>query len=276
VSREAFLLSAAIGFGLIAGQAVADTPAANASSDGAAAVTPGVITGQVIPGGTVYADVTGKTLYTFDRDTKPGKSACIDACAQDWKPVAAAWLAKPAGDWTVIARDDGGRQWAFKGKPLYTFSGDHKAGDTNGDGAGGAWHAVFTSRKFLPPNVAIWHSDFGPAFATTDGKTLYVLAQLVFNPLGTKRHTGPNIGLTDCTGDCTKTWIPYTAPADATGAEDWSVVTRDDGTHQWAYKSWPVYTNAQDAKAGDTFGEGVSSLKTGISGLSWQVATLLQ
>ena len=265
------LLFAAAASIALAGAAQADT----ATTDGATA-TPGVITGQVIPGGAVYADVNGKTLYTFDRDTKPGKSACVDACAEDWQAVAAAWLAKPAGDWGVVGRDDGTKQWSYKGKPLYTFSGDHKASDVNGDGAGGAWHAVFTSRKFLPPNVAIWRSDFGPAFATADGRTLYVLGQLIFNPLGTKRHTGANIGLTDCTGECTKTWIPYVAAADATGAEDWSVVTRDDGTRQWAYKNWPVYTNVQDRKAGDTFGEGVSKLTTGITGLSWQVATLLQ
>ena len=266
------LLTGAVGAGLLAASGTwADTP----TQTNTASTAPGVITSQVIPGGAVYADVTGRTLYTFDRDTKPGKSACVDACAMSWKPLPAAWLANPTGDWSVIAREDGSRQWAYKGKPLYTYSGDHKTGDTNGDGMDNTWRAVVTKRMFLPPKVAIWRSDFGPAFATADGKTLYVLAELRFNPLGTKRHTGPNIGLTDCTGDCTKTWIPYAAPADAAGVEDWSVVTRDDGTRQWAYKGWPVYMNAQDAKAGDTFGEGVSSLKNGISGLSWQVATLL-
>jgi predicted lipoprotein with Yx(FWY)xxD motif len=258
------LLTAAAALALAAGTALADAPA------------PGVVTSQPFPGGVVYADIAGRTLYTSDRDTKPGTSACDNACAQDWKPLPAAWMANASGDWSVIVREDGSRQWALKGKPLYTFSGDHKAGDTNGDGQDSAWHAVATERKFLPPKVTIWHSDFGPAFATADGKTLYVLAQLVFNPLGTKRHTGPNIGLTDCAADCVKTWAPYVAPADATGAGDWSVVTRDDGTRQWAYKAWPVYTNVNDSKAGDTIGEGVSSFKDGISGLSWQVATLSQ
>jgi predicted lipoprotein with Yx(FWY)xxD motif len=267
------LLLTAAALALAAGAAIADTPAA--SQDAAPAATPGVITSQPFPGGVVMADVMGHTLYTSDRDPA-GKSACDDACVRDWKPLPAAWMARGAGDWSVIVRDDGTRQWAFQGKPLYTFAGDHKAGDTNGDGRDGQWRAAATHRKFLPPKVAIWQSDFGPAFTTTDGKTLYVLAKLVFNPLGTKRHTGENLGLKDCTGDCTKTWIPYAAPADAKGAEDWSVVTRDDGTRQWAYKDWPVYTNVNDAKAGDAQGEGVSSFKDGITGLSWQVATLLQ
>ena len=47
-----------------------------------------------------------------------------------------------AGDnYTVVARDDGSRQWAYKGKPLYTFVKDQKGGDITGDGfLNGAWH----------------------------------------------------------------------------------------------------------------------------------------
>jgi predicted lipoprotein with Yx(FWY)xxD motif len=268
------LLAAAAALALAAGAAMADPTAP--ARDATAASAPGVITTQPFPGGTVYADIAGRTLYTSDRDAKPGQSACDADCVRDWRPLPAAWVARNTGDWTVITRDDGTKQWAYQGKPLYTFAGDHKASDTNGDGFDGAWRAAAIHRKFLPPRVTIWRSDFGPAFATTDGKTLYVLAKLVFNPLGTKRHTGENLGLTDCTGVCIKTWVPYTAPADAKGAEDWSVVTRDDGTRQWAYKDWPVYTNVNDAKPGDAIGEGVSSFKDGITGLSWQVATLLQ
>ena len=37
-------------------------------------------------------------------------------------------------------RDDGVRQWAYKGKPLYTWSKDTKPGDASGDGVGGSWH----------------------------------------------------------------------------------------------------------------------------------------
>jgi predicted lipoprotein with Yx(FWY)xxD motif len=259
------ILAAAL---LLAGAARAETPVA---VDAPAA--PGVITSQAVPGGTVYADIEGDTLYTFDHD-KPGKSACDRACAETWHPLPTAWIAAPMGDWTIVTREDGGRQWAFKGNPLYTFAGDHHAGETNGDGADKAWHAVMTERKFLPPKVVIWHSDFGPAFATADGRTLYVLAELRFNPLGTKRHTGANLGLTECTGNCLADWPPLVAPPDAKDAEDWSVVTRADGVRQWAYKGWPVYMNAQDAKPGDALGEGVTVVRNGLSGLSWQVATL--
>ncbi|HWA22246.1 MAG TPA: hypothetical protein VG735_07620 [Caulobacterales bacterium] len=66
----------------------------------------------------------GKPLYTFARDTTPGKSACNAQCAAAWPALAAAAKAKDDGDWTVVTRDDGAKQWAYKGKPLYTFARD--------------------------------------------------------------------------------------------------------------------------------------------------------
>src|SRR5215469_4195615 len=70
---------------------------------------------------TVYATGDGKTLYTFDKDTTPGKSACTDEqCVKAWPAMASPADAKPTGEWSVITRDDGSKQWAFKGKPLYS------------------------------------------------------------------------------------------------------------------------------------------------------------
>jgi len=92
------------------------------------------------PKGKAYVDAKGMTLYTFDKDSD-GKSACNGPCATNWPPLAAAADAKASGDWTVITRDDGSKMWAVKGKPVYTFAKDTKAGDTNGDGfLNGAWH----------------------------------------------------------------------------------------------------------------------------------------
>jgi predicted lipoprotein with Yx(FWY)xxD motif len=87
----------------------------------------------------VLADAKGMTLYTFDKDAE-GKSNCNGKCMMAWPPLAAAADAKSMGDWTVVARDDGSKQWAYKGKPLYTFAKDAKAGDTAGDGVGNNWH----------------------------------------------------------------------------------------------------------------------------------------
>jgi predicted lipoprotein with Yx(FWY)xxD motif len=82
----------------------------------------------------------GMTLYTFDKDAA-GKSACNGQCAVNWPPALASDDAKPAGAWTIVVRDDGLKQWAYNGKPVYAFAKDGKPGDTTGDGfLNGAWH----------------------------------------------------------------------------------------------------------------------------------------
>jgi predicted lipoprotein with Yx(FWY)xxD motif len=90
----------------------------------------------------VLADSKGMTLYTFDKDATPGKSACNGQCAKNWPPLAAKANAKPMGDWTVVTRDDGSKQWAYKGKPLYTWVKDSKPGDTSGEGVNNVWHVA--------------------------------------------------------------------------------------------------------------------------------------
>lgn len=89
--------------------------------------------------GKVLTSDSGMTLYVFDKDAD-GKSACNAACTGVWPPLAAAASAAAAGDYTIIARDDGSKQWAFKKRPLYTWKNDQKPGDIGGDGIGGVWH----------------------------------------------------------------------------------------------------------------------------------------
>ncbi|WP_020590603.1 COG4315 family predicted lipoprotein [Kiloniella laminariae] len=80
----------------------------------------------------------GMTLYTFDKDTA-GASACYGGCADKWPPYIAAEGTEIPG-LTTIERQDGSKQWAKDGKPLYFWMGDSKPGDTSGDGLGGVWH----------------------------------------------------------------------------------------------------------------------------------------
>lgn len=85
----------------------------------------------------------GMTLYTFDKDAAgSGKSMCNGPCASNWPPLAAAGSDSPSGDYSVITRDDGMQQWAFKGKPLYFWSKDQKPGDKTGDGFNGVWRVA--------------------------------------------------------------------------------------------------------------------------------------
>jgi predicted lipoprotein with Yx(FWY)xxD motif len=102
------------------------------SSSSPAKVADGVLVGP-----------NGMTLYTFDKDTTgSGKSVCNGPCATNWPPLMASDTDKPAGDYSVVTRDDGKKQWAVKGKPLYYWIKDTKAGDKTGDGVQSVWHVI--------------------------------------------------------------------------------------------------------------------------------------
>ncbi len=91
----------------------------------------------------MLTDSAGLTLYVFDNDaTVPGKSACIGSCLNMWAPFFASSGAKASGDYSLITRDDGKQQWAYKGKPLYRWYNDKKPGDQDGDGLRQAWHVA--------------------------------------------------------------------------------------------------------------------------------------
>jgi len=91
----------------------------------------------------VLVGSNGMTLYTFDRDAAgAGKSVCNGQCATNWPPLTASSSDSANGDWSVITRDDGGKQWAYKGKPLYYWVKDQKAGDRSGDGVNNVWHVA--------------------------------------------------------------------------------------------------------------------------------------
>ena len=92
--------------------------------------------------GDVLADAGGMTLYVFDKD-QDGKSVCNGPCAANWPPLMASPGATAGGGFSVISRDDGSVQWAYRGRPLYTWIKDQKPGDTTGDGfLNGAWHVA--------------------------------------------------------------------------------------------------------------------------------------
>jgi predicted lipoprotein with Yx(FWY)xxD motif len=94
----------------------------------------------------MMVDHNGMTLYTFDKDSG-GKSMCNDECAKNWPPMMAPAGAKAEGKWSVIKRDDGTMQYAYDGKPLYTFVKDKKPGDMTGDKMKDVWHVVHESQK---------------------------------------------------------------------------------------------------------------------------------
>jgi predicted lipoprotein with Yx(FWY)xxD motif len=81
----------------------------------------------------------GMTLYTFDKDA-PGTTNCYDKCATNWPPLMADASAKAEGEWSLVERKDGSKQWAYKKMPLYLWVKDTKPGDTTGDMVNDVWH----------------------------------------------------------------------------------------------------------------------------------------
>lgn len=84
---------------------------------------------------------SGLTFYTFDDDVAgTGTSACDEYCLERWPAVPA--NAASGKEFSSIQREDGSRQLAYYGQPLYYYRYDHKPGDARGDGKGGLWHAL--------------------------------------------------------------------------------------------------------------------------------------
>lgn len=90
----------------------------------------------------LLVDAKGRALYTWDDDTAPGRSLCNNQCRLLWPPITAPDDAQPRGAFTLVTRDDGVKQWAFHGKPLYRWTSDTRFGDAGGDGVAGKWHLV--------------------------------------------------------------------------------------------------------------------------------------
>lgn len=121
--------------GIAAGAFVALMLAAGAASAGE---MPGMIKSGNSTLGTVLTDTKGMTLYYFDKDVA-GKSNCNGKCATAWPPLMAGAGAKAVDEFSVVVRDDGGKQWAHRGLPLYGWVKDEKPGDTTGHRFKNVW-----------------------------------------------------------------------------------------------------------------------------------------
>jgi len=127
-----------VGFVLVVGQA-ASAQERGRGGRGRGNMPAGVQASKMADGSMMLVDAKGMTLYIFAKDA-PGTSNCNDNCAKNWPPVMAAADAMPVGEWTIVTRADGSKQWAYKGMPVYGWIKDAKPGDMTGNGMGnGAW-----------------------------------------------------------------------------------------------------------------------------------------
>ena len=92
----------------------------------------------------VLAGNNNMTLYTYSKDMAgSGKSVCNGMCATNWPPLLVEGSPAIYGGYSIITRDDGKKQLAFNGMPLYFYAKDTKPGDKTGDGRSeGAWQII--------------------------------------------------------------------------------------------------------------------------------------
>ena len=217
--------------------------------------TPPEITIGSTPVGPVFADAEGYTLYVTRRDEDPDVSTCLGECASVWPPVrASAGAAAVRRMVTHLSGEDGAPQWAYRGRPLYRYRWEEETDWAIGQGD--LWqfatvdpfpdHSRRRRSSYLrtagrqtrfaveaaPPGIVAETTPHGLALADARGMTLYVA------PAG-------------CEPACGDRWTPLRAPAAAVPTGDWSVVTRDDGRAQWAFKGQPLYRCTGDVMAGD-------------------------
>ena len=227
------------------------------------------------PYGLVLADFEGMTLYTLSSDKVAAaapvkvvsnvaihpnaglpivKSDCVADCVMNWRPLLAPWITTaPGGDWSIVLREDRVKQWAYKGKPLYTYAGDNKTTEIKGSdlkGAEGTWKSVMLEpAPSLPGWITFASTDGGEVLADPDRKTLYAFdaEQNVNRPSGGASERG-------CNQYCLDFYKPVLAKPGAKGVADWTVVTNINGDGQWAYKGLLLFTYIKDKVPGEITG----------------------
>jgi predicted lipoprotein with Yx(FWY)xxD motif len=143
-------VSSSSGSGSVSTTGTTATPPVAAPPPNAEEGTVFVSLGSAAGLGQVLVDSTGHTLYSFSKDS--GESvACTGACAKAWPPLLVAHGEPEPSNGAGAARlgaitlPDGKRQVTYSGHPLYSFSGDEKPGEANGNGSaafGGTWSAL--------------------------------------------------------------------------------------------------------------------------------------
>ncbi|WP_030157559.1 SCO0930 family lipoprotein [Streptomyces sp. NRRL S-244] len=131
-----------------AAKAAAPAPAGAGEATGALTVAKDPKLGDHI------VDGNGMTVYRFKKDTAwPMASNCTGDCVAKWPVVPPVDKANAKGivekGYSVLDRPDGKKQQAIDCWPVYTFTGDKKAGDINGQGVGGTWYAVSPDGKLI-------------------------------------------------------------------------------------------------------------------------------
>ena len=220
----------------------------------------------------VLTDFEGFTLYASDGVAENDARTCSDrGCEMDWLPVPAPALALDVGRFSVVTRKDGSRQWAYRGRPLYRYRGDLLPGDVHGRAVDEGWTMAVLTENFRPPRVAVTALEgYGDALSL-GGMTLYTGSAFekywggrnLRDSFRNAYDRGKRLGGDACAdAECLTMWRPFHAAVDARSTGFWEVFARRDGSRQWAYKGYAVYTYAGDAAPGQNRGQATYAFAT--------------
>ncbi len=200
-------------------------------------------------------DKTGFALYTFDNDIA-GISNCEDACLDNWPPLIADENDVATPPFTLINRSNGGRQWAINDMPLYFFTADITADDTNGENANSVWHVA------RPASVKVDDHPSEGLILTAHGNVLDSIGKTADELTGLTLYTFDsdmaNSGVSVCFDGCAVTWPPLYATSTEQAFGEYTIISREENattTYQWAYKGLPLYFYLGDSAIGDTTGD---------------------
>jgi predicted lipoprotein with Yx(FWY)xxD motif len=238
-------------------------------------VPPGVAVVQTNNGRMLVTSDTKFSLYTWDKDGAD-KSNCDASCEESWKPVLAPQTAAPQGEWNIIERTPGVKQWTFRKRPLYTHIDDKRPRSLEGSDVAG-WRNVYTQLAPKPPaHFTVHDTSSGVVLADSRGHTIYTytctddaLDQQDCSVIDAPQE----YRLAICSGGSQERCMeafPYVIakPGEKSGNRTWSVIDIDpktghgakpgqaDALHVWAYRGRPIYTFSGDQLPGDTMADG--------------------
>jgi predicted lipoprotein with Yx(FWY)xxD motif len=206
------------------------------------------------PIGKIYVDESGKSLYTFTKDSD-GQSVCTGDCAVNWPPLLAegknSMRFSNQPGFSKITRANGKQQWAKDGKPLYRWFQDVKPGDILGAGFKGVWPLARAD------DVTIQLYNDGVNRYLVDNKQL---ALYTFD----KDKANQSV----CYDKCATNWPPAYVNPELTSmgitnlklSGNFGVTQRSDGQYQWTYQGKPLYRWFKDKQPGDKSGDGVQNV----------------
>lgn len=262
-----------------------DWPATREPVGPPALLPPGFAVKRITVGRLLTSDKNA-SIYAFSKDTQDS-TACTGSCLDSWHPVIAPALARPQGEWSVLERAPGVRQWVFRGAPLYTFEYDRRSWSQEGSDVPD-WSNVFTQVAPAPPSAfTVQPTLAGNVLADRHGKSIYIYrcGEDSADQLSCDHPDDSQVyRLAMCGGGdaqrCLQYW-PYVLAEDdeESTARSWSIVVIDPVTGRfasagqagalrvWAYRDRPVYTFAGDKRPGDVNGAGTGEWRGKRNGL---------